>query len=384
MIHARASIVLSLVLAGPAWSQVSLLAPAAGSPVVVGEGSGTAILRDLNRDGRPDLLTRHLLTRRIGVFRGDGAGGFTPLDSIVTEYEPGDMELGDMNRDGVIDLVVTSNNRDFVDLYLGNGRGGFRLATGSPFTVSRIIDTYNKRTLHLLDLNEDGNLDVATANGRLRNTVRTLLGNGRGGFTAGPIIQLDTRGDGFVLAFGDVDGDRHLDVVSASGGLRGSDDSPGRVVLQRGDGRGNFRSARSSSFRTSAGAASIMLADLNADSRTDIVLGHQTNQVSVLFNQTGGGFEPAEGSPFEVAGGVYGLVTADVNGDKQPDVVAATVNSVTVLLGNGRSFEPASGSPFKAGPGAYNLASGDINRDGKPDIVATSFEGNGVTVLLAN
>ena len=73
---------------------------------------------------------------------------------------------------------------------------------------------------------------------------------------------------------------------------------------------------------------------------------------------------------------------ADVDRDKRNDVVAATVDSVTVLLGGGNGFIPAPGSPFRAGPGAYNLAIGDVNGDGKLDIVASSFEGDAVTVLL--
>jgi len=72
----------------------------------------------------------------------------------------------------------------------------------------------------------------------------------------------------------------------------------------------------------------------------------------------------------------------DVNADKRPDLVAATVDSVSVLVSEGGGFVPAAGSPYKAGPGSYHLAVGDINADGKPDIVAASFEGNSVTVLV--
>ena len=50
---------------------------APASPIEVGEGSGTILLQDINRDGRQDLVTRHLLTKRIEVLRGDGKGGFS-------------------------------------------------------------------------------------------------------------------------------------------------------------------------------------------------------------------------------------------------------------------------------------------------------------------
>ena len=64
-------------------------------------------------------------------------------------------------------------------------------------------------------------------------------------------------------------------------------------------------------------------------------------------------------------------------------LVAATIDSVTVLLANGRAFRPAEGSPYRAGPGAYKVTVGDINGDGKPDIAASAFEGTLVTLLLS-
>jgi hypothetical protein len=78
----------------------------------------------------------------------------------------------------------------------------------------------------------------------------------------------------------------------------------------------------------------------------------------------------------------FAVAVADVNRDKRNDIVAATVDSVTVLLGGGDGFIPAPGSPFRAGPGAYNLVIGDVNKDGKLDVLASSFEGDAVTALL--
>lgn len=373
-------ILAALILAADIQPQAPLFASAPASPVVVGEGSGTIILRDVTGDRLPDLLTRHLLTRRIEVMRGDGKGGFTTGRSILFEYEPGDMKMGDMNHDGVFDLVVTSGNRDIVDVLLGNSRGEFTPADGSPFTVSRVIDTYNKRTLHLLDLNEDGHLDIATANGRLRNTVRTLLGNGRAGFIPGPIVRLDTRGDGFSLVFADINGDGHQDAVSASGGSEPG--AAGRVAVQQGDGQGNFGMAQGSPMRVPPAPSAVAVADINGDGRLDIVTGHRDNLLSVLLNQGPEGFTPATSSPYEIEAQVFMLAAVDINGDRKADLVLPTVDRVTVLLADGAGFSPAPGSPYQAGPGSYYVSVGDVNRDGKLDIAATSFEGDRVTILL--
>lgn len=71
-------------------------------------------------------------------------------------------------------------------------------------------------------------------------------------------------------------------------------------------------------------------------------------------------------------------MVADANLDERPDIIAATVNAVTALLGNGRAFMPAPGSTFRAGPGAYRLATGDVNEDGRLDVAVSSFDGDSV------
>jgi hypothetical protein len=362
-------------------SQAPMFTPAPGSPVEVGPGSGTVILIDVNGDGHLDLVTRHLLTRLVKFLLGDGTGEFASArDSIVFEYAPGDITLGDVNNDSILDLVATRSDRDIVDVFLGDGKGHYTRVAGSPITASTAIDPYNKRTLRLADLNEDGNLDIVTANGRRRNTFVTLLGDGRGGFTPGPIVKLDQGRDGYSFAFSDVDGDGHLDVISASS-LAYPDSGVGRVVLQKGDGRGGFTEAFGSPLSVANGPAAVAVADLNGDQRPDILISHTSGLLTLLLNEGGAGFSTPV-TAYDLGTQAFAPIVVDINRDRNPDIVAATVNSVTVLLGDGQRFAPAPGTPFRAGPGAYYLTVGDLNHDRQLDIVASSFEGDGVTVLL--
>ncbi|HZS07992.1 MAG TPA: VCBS repeat-containing protein [Blastocatellia bacterium] len=361
--------------------QGPLFGPAPGSPVVVGESSGKVALADVNGDGRLDMVTQHLQSSVVMVQLGDGTGHFAaaPGSPINLSYQPGDIRLEDLNGDKIPDLAVTCSDRDAVDILLGDGKGAFARAPASPFTVSAAAEFYT-RSLQLVDLNEDGKLDVVTANHR-RNTFATLLGNGRGGFSPGPTVTFRPGHDFYSFAFGDVDGDGHLDVVTASGET-GYSDEPGRVVWLRGDGRGAFKEASEAPLSVPPGPRSVTLADMNGDGRPDVVIGHGSNQLSVLLNDGRGRFTPAPGSPCALGTQAFAVVAADVNQDRRNDLVVATVESVTVLLNSGSGFAPAPGSPFRAGPGAYHLTVGDINKDGRPDIVASSFEGNAVTVLL--
>ena len=206
-----------------------------GSPVTVGAGSGKVLLLDVNGDGRLDLLTQHLLRSVVAVQIGDGTGRFVTGSSITLGYQPGDIKLGDVNGDKILDLVVTRSEPNKIDIFFGNGRGGFSLAPGSPFTVSTATEFYTY-SLQLVDLNEDGNLDIVTANNR-RNTCASLLGNGRGGFAPGPTVTFPAGHNFYSFAFGDVDGDGHLDIATASG-EQGESAEPGRVTWLRGDGKG--------------------------------------------------------------------------------------------------------------------------------------------------
>lgn len=374
-------LVLTLPIVFGVQSAQPLFVPAPNGTVNVGRGSGTVILADINRDGEVDLLTRHLLGRKITISLGEAPGRFAPAADLTVDYSPGDMKLGDVNADGVLDLAITPGTQDVADVLLGNGRGTFARAPGSPFAVSEAVDELNKRTLHLVDLNEDGRLDIVTANGRRRNTCGVLLGNGRGGFSRGPSVALEFGRDRYWYAFGDLDGDGHMDVATASSGLD-ADGAPGRLLVQSGNGRGAFTAMTAAPIPIAAGPGAVSLADLNRDGRLDVAVAHSNGDISLLLNTARGRFVPAAASPIDLGSRAYALALEDVNTDDQPDLVAATEDSITVWLATRTGFAPAPGSPFRAGPGAYNFTLGDVNEDGKPDIAAASFGGDAVTILL--
>lgn len=192
------------------YAQSPLFIPA--PPAAVGDGSGHLVLADVNRDGKLDLITQHLMQKVVTVQLGDGTGRFTMASGspIALTYMPGEVKVGDVNSDGLPDLAVSCGEHDRVDIFLGDGTGKFKLALGSPFQVSTSAE-YNTG-LQLLDLNEDGKLDISTTNNQ-RNRFATLFGNGRGGFTSGPSTTFPAGQGRYAFVFGDLDGDKHLDVA---------------------------------------------------------------------------------------------------------------------------------------------------------------------------
>lgn len=367
----------------PAQTQSPLFSPAPGSPVVVGEGSGHVILADVNRDGKLDLVAQHLMQKVVSVQLGDGTGRFAaaPGSPINLAYLPSDIQLGDVNSDGILDLCVVGSERntpDTVDIFLGNGSGKFTLAPGSPAVVSASKE-FKPHSLQLLDINEDKKLDIIATNNQ-QNTIATLLGNGRGGFSPGPASTFPAGQGRYAFAVGELDGDGHLDAVIANGNNEFLE--PGRVVVLRGDGKGAFKTVSETPVPT--GPRYVTLGDVNGDGRADLVLTHGSHQLSVLLNQGGGKFAPAPALSYDLGSDAWAVTVADVNGDKKNDLIVATVESITVLLNGKSGFAPAPGSPFRAGPGAFYFGIGDVNKDGKLDIAASSFEGKTVTLLVVS
>ena len=175
-------------------------------------------------------------------------------------YQPGNIALGDVNHDGILDLGVTSrdDSSEYVHVLLGNGRGDFKPVSGSPLRVSASAKSYKPR-LDFVDVNEDGNVDIVTANGR-RNTIEILLGDGRSRFSLPSLVRLEPGSNSYSIALGDIDGDGHLDVVIAR-----SDPSvePARMAIMRGDGKGGFADVHCSDcpcHRRGVGASRILTA----------------------------------------------------------------------------------------------------------------------------
>lgn len=346
-------------------------------PVDVGRGSGEILIADVNQDGHQDIITKHLLDRRITISLGDGAGRFRRGDgSIRLPFEPGALNIGDMNKDGVADLLIAAryDGAEFAGVYRGDGRGGF---TRAALLRVREAFQYYKPSILAADINEDGNPDLVTSNGR-RNTIEFLPGDGKGGFAPPRTVTLEAGQDRSWFVLADLNGDRHLDIVSSNGMNSGQGD--GQVDVALGDGRGLFRrQERVIVLRSPRVHAA---ADVNGDGHLDVIVGHSSPEITVLFNDGRGRLLPPADSAISIGVATHAIVASDLNGDGRVDLAAAAGDTIAVLLNDGRGFQPG-GSTFRAGPGAFRLAIGDLNNDKKPDAVASSFEGNSLTVLFA-
>ncbi len=173
-----------------------------------------------------------------------------------------DVVTADVNNDGYLDLVTQSTHTNKVSVLLGNGDGSFGNAT--LFDVGNL-----PHSVAVGDFNEDGKLDLATANQgdytpNSLPSVSILLGKGDGTFE--PVISLPSYENAWSVAVGDFNADGHLDL-----GVGSAVDDPiigylSWASVYVGDGAGNFAEPLTSGPDPRAGVfESATAADINGD-----------------------------------------------------------------------------------------------------------------------
>ena len=360
---------------------------APGSPFAVGTQPTFVATGDMNGDGKLDLAVVNYGGNNVTILLGKtcptngcSALSLTPSSGspvAVGAQQPASVAVGDLNGDGKLDLAVANEsfNSNSVTILLGNGLGGFGQAAGSPVGVGA-----KPVSVAIGDLNGDGRLDLAVANGNSSN-VTILLGNGLGGFSQAAGSPVAVGADPDSVAVGDVNGDGKLDLAVANY-------SSNNVSILLGNGLGGFSSAAGSPVTVGSFPSSVVVGDWSGDGKLDLAVANgSSNNVSILLGNGLGGFAQAAGSPVAVGPIPYSFAVGDVNGDGKLDLAVANYGSdnVTILLGNGvGGFSPAAGSPVAVGSLPRSVAVGDWNWDGKLDLAVANYNSNNVTILLNN
>jgi hypothetical protein len=368
--------------------------------LTVGNFPDKIAIADFNLDGHMDLAVTNLNDSTISILLGNGDGTFQPrLDISVRGYG---LLTGDMNNDGKSDLLTWDCCSITVLLSKGNGAFDSRVTAAGIWSGASAIDDFNgdgkkdianafvvlffgngDGTLNIAperwgtqtgtnwatsgDFNEDGKLDLVTANEG--GSISVLIGNGNGSFQAD--VTYGALPGPTAVASADFNGDGFSDVALGT-------DSGLEVFLGNGDSTLTFKKNNAVGDYPVA----VITADFNQDGKADLVTANVNNTVSLLLGVGDGTF--GTHADFATGSDPVSVAAGDLNGDGKLDLITANANdnSISILLGDGRgNFQ--SKKDLTLGTSPLSVAVGDFNGDGKVDLAAV-HSGDAVSVLLGN
>ncbi len=248
--------------------------------------------------------------------------------------------------------------------------------------------------IETLDLSGDGKTDLAAS---LKTGLSVLSGDGKGNFSAKPIVI--KLGDPHVSlpAWYDVNGDGRADAVGAYGGYPDGGYG-GAFEAWLGDGGGTLKKSFSSPLLD--GLLTTMTAgDFNHDGKIDFAMAindaydiHEPCRLVVFLNAGGGNFRIGEDAPF-ARSFPHQMVTGDFNGDGRQDLAWMDDNPLDAgpmqtyylhdLYGDGKGAFATGGGYTFAGFQPSALAATDLNHDGTTDLIVglrAKVDANGHTL----
>lgn len=252
---------------GGVWSDVSAQLPQQLTSI------GDAEFGDVDGDGDLDLLLGewgplapgdpNYVGGRTRLYRND-SGTFvdvttTAMPDLLVAWS-WDVELVDVDNDWDLDALVSCKLCARSLLLRNDGSGHF---TDDPTAIPAATNNYE---FEAMDIDGDGDLDLATLNDGNNLRDRLLVNDGSGHFTDESATRLldNPPADDNAVIWLDADSDGDADLMVAA---LGND----RLLVN--DGSGHFRLAPNATPNDTRGSLAIAAVDLDGDGRLDLVQG---------------------------------------------------------------------------------------------------------------
>lgn len=332
-----------------------------------------AEMGDLDNDGDLDLVC--VTNGQSYVYLNNGSGAFTP-SALGTPDGSQACELADIDNDGDLDIIVANarwgtTSGQFTGqslIYLNNGSAVFSSTINLGLVGQFALDVAAG------DIDGDGDIDIVIGRGSVQvepNDVYINNGGGsfaRKGVLVTPGYPAEFGDNTWAVRLADADNDGDLDLFTAN-----FDFGPTQSYLFLNNGNGDFDYLQHSvPIGAPAIALGMEVADFNGDGRVDIAFGHlgqpamsTLDRVTVYYNS--GGTTYSSPQVISASAYPYGVEAADVDGDGDLDLaIGLEGGQSTVLVNGGTNFSGvlALGS---GSTNAHKLAFGDLDGDGDLD-----------------
>lgn len=318
--------------------------------------------------------------------------GNASRQSFATGVHPNAVAAGDINGDGKPDVVVANYADSTISVLLDTTAPN---AASPGFATQQVFSAGpSPQSVAIADINGDGKPDVMVSNLLYPGSLTVLLNTTAPGAATASFatpISFATGGAPYSVTAVDVNGDAKPDLVVANT----SNGNVSVLLNTTATGAALASFAPQRVFSVGMFPVSIAAVDVNGDGKPDLAVANTDDgTVSILRNTTGTGATEASFADQQVVDVLprndpFRAVCVDIDGDGKPDLIAATQDTLSVLL---NTTSPGAATATFATPhvfaaNVFAIASADLDGDGKPDLVVTSLgddNGTGTVLTLIN
>lgn len=330
--------------------------------------ANTVFSADLDGDGDNDVISGDSSLDQLHWLENiDGEGTFA-IPELISDImgSINSIDANDIDGDGDIDILISSYEINKISWFENTDGNG-------SFGTERIINlsAIGATSAILIDINNDGDLDVVSTS-ELNNRIAFYLNiDGLGTFNVASIISSEFPEPQVVKSL-DIDNDGFMDLVVGG--------SAGVNVYRNNNGLQVFDEPYTI---TNNSIKHLTVGHFNGDQYPDIAIGHFGGEVSWYENQNGVGTFGTSNLIYNNGDVIKKIGAADIDGDNHDDLVIALNSHNKVIwqrntdgLGTFGGEQTVSINWGVLGSVPLDIHINDINSDGNLDVILASYTNN--------
>lgn len=269
---------------------------------LIPDKSSAFAIKDLDIDGKPDLITSNYDNDFMAIYRNTSYGSVIQFDAkvdVATGDGPVHVSSGDLDGDGKPEVVITNNAGNSISIFPNNSVPG-TISLGTKLTYNALGGALETT---LADFDGDGKLDIAAVayggNFFLYKNTSTV-----GAISFSLLPTFYTYSFPLRMRAADLDGDGKPDLAFLSESMESIS------VFKNTSNSTNISFALHVWYTTEYIYGDLEIADFNGDGKNDIVLGVDRTGIGIVKNSVGTAKTVPSGSN-PVKGEIRNRVTVD-------------------------------------------------------------------------